>query len=501
MSAGLRSKTVRALGQLGAGGALGKLLSLGTTLILARILSPSDYGLMALAMVVIGFVGFFNEVGIGSAIVQKAQLEDDEVNGCCAIAILISIALCGATALASPLVAMFFGDARLAEMVPLLSTAFIVGATGSVPMAFLRREMRFGSIAVINILAIAVQSLVALYLAFTGHGVWSLVWGYLVSNAIQAAGYWIASPWRPRGAVAMRKAFGIVGYGLHVTSTRIFWYAYTNADKVIVGKLLGDRALGIYDMAYSLATLPISQVTGLVNNVAFPLFARLQDDVQRLTSVILKLTRGLAYVTYPALIGMLVVSRELVAVILGPKWIDILVPFGALCVMGLVKSVDPLLSQVLVATGHARKLSTYTLMCGIAMTAGVIVGAISDGLRGVALVWVLVYPVLSVKLLRDTCAITGMKMGDYYRNLLPVLGGVTAMACAVLLLRQALLAADVPVVAMLAAEIATGALAYFLWIVYIDRRGITEIRQVLMDMGIAEKRLSRWPFSRAVSAS
>lgn len=500
MSANLRSKTVRALGQLGAGGAAGKLISLATTLILARILSPADYGLMALAMVVIGFVGFFNEVGIGSAIVQKEKLESDEVNGCFAIAMLISVALCGATALASPLVAMFFGDTRLSAMIPLLSTAFVVGASGSIPMAFLRREMRFGSIAIINILAILIQSAVALYLASTGHGVWSLVWGYLVSNAVQAAGYWIASPWRPRGAFALRKALGIVGYGLHVTSTRIFWYAYTNADKVIVGKLLGDRALGIYDMAYSLATLPISQITGLVNNVAFPLFARLQDDMQRLSSVILKLTRGLAYVTYPALVGMLVVSRELVAVILGPKWIDILVPFGALCLMGLVKSVDPLLSQVLIATGHARKLSAYTLLCGIAMTCGVLVGAVADGLRGVALVWVLVYPVLSVKLLRDTCAITGMKMGDYYRNLLPVLGGVTAMAVVVLLVREGLLMASAPVMLMLAAEIVAGGLAYFMWIVYVDRRGITEIRQVLMDIGIAEHRLARWPFSRAVTA-
>jgi O-antigen/teichoic acid export membrane protein len=500
MSTNLRSKTVRALGQLGAGGAMGKLVSLTTTLVLARILSPADYGLMALAMVVIGFVGFFNEVGIGSAIVQKEDLEQDEVNGCFAIAILISLVLCGATALASPLVAMFFGDARLAQMIPLLSTAFVVGATGSIPMAFLRREMRFGAIAIVNILAILIQSGVALYLAYHGHGVWSLVWGYLVANAVQSIGYCIASSWRPRGAFALRKAFGIVGYGLHVTSTRIFWYAYTNADKVIVGKLLGDRALGIYDMAYSLATLPISQITGMVNNVAFPLFARLQNDMQRMSSVILKLTRGLAYVTYPALIGMLAVSRELVAVVLGPKWIDILIPFGALCLMGLVKSVDPLLSQVLIATGHARKLSAYTLMCGIAMTIGVIVGAIADGLRGVALVWVLVYPVLSVKLLSDTCDITGMKVGDYYRNLLPVLGGVAAMAAVVLLVREGLLTQDAPLALMLAVEIVAGALAYFMYIVYVDRRGITEIRQVLVDMGIAEKRLSRWPFSRALTA-
>jgi hypothetical protein len=140
-------------------------------------------------------------------------------------------------------------------------------------------------------------------------------------------------------------------------------------------------------------------------------------------------------------------------------------------------------------------------MCGIAMTIGVLVGAAVDGLRGVALVWVLVYPVLSIKLLRDTCAITGMQPGDYYRNLLPVLGGVAAMAGVVLLVREGLLLAQAPVAAMLAAEIAAGAFAYFMYIVYIDRRGITEIRQVLVDIGIAENRLARWPFTRALTTA
>jgi O-antigen/teichoic acid export membrane protein len=499
MSADLRAKTVKAMGHLGLGGALGKVVSLASTLVMARLLSPADYGLMAMAMTLVGFVGFFNEVGIGAAIVQKKELGQAEVNGCFAFSIIASVVLFVTTALLSGPAASFFGNAKLQPMIAVLASAFIFGAVGTVPMAFLRKDMNFKAVAGINVVAVFVQAGMALALAFRGMGAWALVWSFIASSIVQSAGAFWLSSWRPRGAFGMRAAYGIVVYGLHVTTTRIFWYMYSSADKVIIGKVLGDRALGIYDMAFSLATLPTSQVTTLATNVASPLFSKLQSDLPQLRSFILHITRGVAYVTYPALIGMLVCSRELVAVLLGDKWSGMLVPFGALCVMGLIKSVDPLLSQVLIATGNARKLSGYTLMCGIAMTAAVMGGATLDGLRGVSLVWMVVYPILSVRLLHLIAQVTGMKMSEYYRTLLPVLTAAAAMAVVVLAVREAMVAVGVPPLPLLVAEVVTGALAYMLWIVKFDKRGLAEIRQVMIDLGISERKLARWPFNRTVS--
>ncbi len=496
MSDQLRSKAVRAMGHLGLGGALGKIVSLGTTLVMARLLSPADYGLMAIALVVIGFVAFFNEVGIGSAIVQKPKPTASEVNGCFAIALMASVALSLLTFLLSGPVAVFFGNPRLEPIVAVLSIAFILGAFGTVPMAFLRKELHFKAIAGITIFGVIIQSAVGLVLAWLGYGVWALVWGYMAISVLQSvAAFWL-SPWRPGGPVGIREAVGLVKYGLTVTSSRVFWYLYTNADKVIVGKVLGERSLGIYDMAFSLATLPSSQITSLATNVASPVFSKLQADLPKLRAFILHITRGVAYVTYPALIGMLVCSPELVAVILGDKWIDLLIPFGALCLMGLIKSIDPLLSQVLIATGNAGKLSAYTLTCGVVMALAILVGAHFGGLRGVSLVWLLVYPILSVKLLYDVCKVTGMKMSDYYRSLVPILGATAAMAAVVLLVRVSMLSMGAPVALTLAAEIGAGGITYALWIIYLDRRGMAEIRQVLLDLGVSPQRLERWPFNR-----
>ena len=497
----MRSKTIRAMGHLGLGSALGKVISLGTTLILARILSPADYGLIAIAMIVIGFIGFFNEVGIGSAIIQKNELSTTEVNGCFVIAILVSIVLFFITLAASGSIAQFYAHPELQAMISVLASGFIFGAFSTVPMAFLRKEMQFKAIAGVNILATIIQSIVSLVLAWQGHGVWSLVWGFVAASVVTSAGFFALSSWRPRGQYGIREASTLVIYGLHVTSTRVFWYLYTNADKAIVGKMLGAKSLGIYDMAFSLATLPSAQVTTLVINVASPLFSKLQNNLTELSSVVLKLTRGLAYVTYPALIGMLVCSRELILVLLGPDWIDVLIPFSALCLMGLIKSVDPLLSQVLTSTGHAKKLSAYTAMCSVVMLSGVIVGALLDGLRGVSIVWVVLYPLLSIKLLSDVSKITGMSMLSYYRNLWPVLLGTTVMGITVLLARTIALPLIHSIPVLLAVEIMVGMLTYFFWIVYLDRKGLEQIRQTMLDLGIAENRLNRWPFIRHSTSS
>jgi O-antigen/teichoic acid export membrane protein len=501
MSNDLRSKTVKAIGHLGAAGALGKIISLGSTLVLARILTPGDYGLMALAMVVIGFVGFFNEVGIGSAIVQKAELNKEEVNGCFVIALVASSALFVATVLLSAVLAAFFGNPKLGPMISVLAGAFVLGAFGTVPLAFLRKDMQFKAIGGITILVTLVQTLLCLLLAWLGWGVWSLVWSFLAGSALQSGAALYLSAWRLEGGIGLRAARNLVMYGLQITSTRVFWYLYMNADKVIIGRVIGERAVGVYDMAFSLATLPSSQITTLATNVAAPLFSKLQHDMAELNSFLLHFTRGVAYATYPALIGMLVVSRELIPSILGDKWDAVLVPFGALCLMGLIKSVDPLLSQVLISTGHARRLSGYTLMCGIVISGSMVAGAIYGGLLGVSLVWVGVYPILSIKLLHETCKITGLKMSAYYFAILPVLAGALAMAAGVLLIRALAFGLGIPMFGVLLCEVIGGALLYLLWIVYLDRRGVAEIRQVMIDLGVPAHKFNRWPFDRAVQVS
>lgn len=501
MSDELRSKTVKAMSHLGLGGAVGKVLSLGTTLLLARFLSIGEYGLMGLAMVVISFISVFSEVGIGTAIVQRKELDHGEVNGCFAVATLTGLVLSLVTMACSPLVASFYKEPHLGPMIMVLSSGFLLSGIGSVPTAYLRREMHFKVISVLSILAILVQSITAIVLASIGFGVWSLVWSFVVAATINNVGAYLLSSWRPVGVYKIRAAWGLVSYGFQVVISRMFWHIYTNADKAIIGWALNTAAVGIYNMAFALATLPNSQITSMVVNVAAPVFSKLQHDFERLNQVTLKLTRGVAYATYPVLIGMLATANELVLVALGPKWMEVTVPFRALCLMGLIKSVDPLLSQILINIGHANKLSVYTAICGVAMSLGIIVGARFDGLFGVSVVWIVVYPILSIKLLRDVGKLTGLRMLDYYKALWPVLLGASVMGLVVTAVRYLLLTfLKLPTPATLGIEVVCGAFVYVAWVIYLDREGLDEMRQVMVDLGVPAKKLERWPFVRSLPA-
>jgi len=492
----LQSTATKGMAHLGAGGILGKLISLGTTLILARILSPDDYGVMALAMIVIGFVGFFNEVGIGSAIVQKTELTISEVNGCFIIAVCLGFFLSVLTIFSSYLAALFFETPKLQAMIATLSAAFVLGSLNTIPMAFLRRNMQFKGVAVLNILEVITVSVVSLSLALAGWGVWSMVWGFLASNLTKTIGVYLLSSWRFNRNYNVREAMSLLSYGLHITVSRVFWYIYNNVDKVIIGKILNVRSVGVYDMAMSLATLPSSQITSIVTNVASPLFSKLQNDLPQISLMILKLTRGIAYITYPLLVGMLVCSHELVVVILGDKWLDMLVPFGALCLVGLLRSVDPLLSQVLISTGHAKKLSAYTAMCGVVMAVAVLMGGLWDGLRGVSFVWICVYPLLTLKLLSDVCKITGLSMLAYYKNLGPVFLTSLVMGIVVIGVREMAMLFTAFAPLLLGIEILSGVLAYVGWMIFMNRQSVGEIYQVLIDVGVPAQRLNFWPFVR-----
>jgi O-antigen/teichoic acid export membrane protein len=496
MATDLRSQTVSAMSHLGFGGMIGRITSLSTTLILARLLNPTDYGLMEIAMTIVGFLTFFNDIGIGSAIVQKPELSTSEVNGCFALALAISTIILIATVMASGPIAVFFKHAELQSMISALACSLLLGAASTVPQAFLRRDMQFKAIAGVNFLAVLIQSVVCLVLAATGFGVWSLVWGSLTSALVNSVGYFAMSPWRPRGRYGIREARDLAVYGMHVMTSRIFWFLHSNADRAIVGKLLGPTELGVYGMAFSLATLPNAQFTSVAVSVGSPIFSKLQFDLPRLSSIIIKLTRGIAYVTYPVLLGMLAVSNELIYVVLGPKWMAALLPFGALCIMGLVKSIDPLLAEVLTAAGNVRKLTGFTAMCAVIMPLAFVAGAWLDGLRGVSIAWIVVYPLLSMKLLHDVCKLTGMTLRQYYGCLLPVLTGAVVMALVVLAVRMALYYVELPIPAILVLEIIAGALTYMAWIIYVDRDAMAEIRQTMIDFGIARSRINKWPFVR-----
>lgn len=496
MSDSLRRRVVRAVGATSLGASLAKIVSLTATLVLARLLTPEDFGLMAMASTVTGFIGFFNEIGIGAAIVQRATVRKEELNGCFGIAILTSLLLSVIIFFVSWPAAQFFNMPQLQKLLNVLGLGFIFGALNTVPVALLRRELRFQTVMWLGLSSAIIQALVTIPLAAFGFGYWAIVIGFFVGQTIATLWYWRVSTWRPTWPLQLREGQTLLVYGIDITFTRVLWHAYMNADKLIVGKLLGERAVGVYDVSRSLASLPTSQISGLVTGIASPVFSRLQKDLPQLRSVQLRLTRGVAYLTFPLLAGISVTAAELVPVLLGNRWSEAILPLQALCISEAVATVANLQAQLLISTGRAKQLVRYNLICVIVMPLSLTLGAWLQGLLGIALAWALVFPLLSVWLLRDALHASSLSVSAFWQALRQPLQGSLMMVAAVFIARYFLQPFGLPALFELLSDVATGVLTYMSYVVLFDREGLKEIRQVLSDFGVSETALCRWPFNR-----
>ncbi|OYV00921.1 MAG: hypothetical protein CFE45_07080 [Burkholderiales bacterium PBB5] len=495
MADDLRRNVVRALGTSSVISVLTKVLSLAATLVLARLLSPADFGLVAIATTVTGVVGFFNEIGLGSAIVQRPQVAEDEINGCFGIAMLASSALCLITLALSWPMAGYYRMPALQPVLMALSFSLYFGAFNTVPLALLRKSLRFQPVLWCSALAVVVQACVSIPLAAAGARHWAIVTGFLVGQTAATGCYWWASGWRPRWPMNLRQGRVLMGYGLNITYTRVLWHVYMNADKLIIGKLLGPHAVGIYDVGKSLANLPTSQISGVATNIASPVYARLQDDLLRLREAMLHLVRGVSYLTFPLLMGMAVLADDLIMTLMGPAWRDAVWPLRALCLSEAVASIANLQTQLLISSGNVKRLIRYNSVCALVLPAALALAAWQAGLNGVALAWAVVYPVLYTWLLREVLRVTDLRLIDWLR----ALGGparATAVMVLVLLALQPVLAGQWFPAARLAVGAVVGALVYGACVVWTDARGLSEIRQVLTDLGVPAARLAGWPFSR-----
>lgn len=492
----LKKQTLKGIAFLGAGKSAGRILSFINTLILARILSPEDYGLMAMAMVISGFISFFNDIGLGSAIIQRKEVSKEQLSGAFYIAIMISITLYVLTFLLSGYASDFYQNSQVEPILQVIAIGFIFGAIKTVPNALLLKEMRFKSISGIEFLSIIIQCVVTLGLAYMGYKTWSLVYGLLVTQLFKSIVMMYFSGWLPDTKGSIREAADLMKFGLSVTYSRVTWYLYINAQTLILGKMVGEKQTGIFSMAQTIADLPTAHITNLIIQVASPLFAKLQDDYNSLNNALLKLTAGLSLISFPVLVGIILTADELVPVLLGQNWLSVVVPLQFLCVMGLFKSVDPLLTQALISIGRADITARYTTLCAIIIPCSVIYGANWNGVNGAAFMLAITYPCLMLVLVALSYKYFSLPVIKYFKQIITPVSGCLFMWGAIYLSELVMhnYIKDIALY-LLVIKSVIGFVSYVFWIVYIRSDGINIFKSVLYDLGVSEKKLDRWPFN------
>lgn len=466
----LRNDVLHSLKWLAGARFAGQLIAWVITLVVIRILRPSDYGLMAIAGVMIGFASLFREMGLYSAMVQKRDMTSRQVEQAFGFLIITNTAIYVIVFFCAPLLASFFGDPRLINMTRVLGVQFPLASIGVVQDAMLSRRMHFKRKSIVNLAVTLGNGFTTLAFALSGAGVWALVYGSLAGAAIRPVGLIMAARYPCRPRLPRAEVADMLRFGGFITTSRLLWYVYSQADVFIIGKLLGKTSLGYYSIAMELATLPMRKVSELLNQVGLAAYSSVQDDMAAVRSHYRKAIRIISILSFPIFWGISSISPDLVNVAIGQRWEPAIIPLQLLSLVMPIRMISHSGTGTLAAIGKPHIGTINVLVCVIIMVPSFYIGTLYGGLLGATLVWLVAYPIVRLIQLAISLPQLGLRFRDYLRPMLhPAMGGIV-MYLVVILVRNALAGRLSNGIVALVIMTSAGALAYllFMWILFRD---------------------------------
>ncbi len=459
-----------------------RVLSFGTTMVLARILDPQHFGLYALAFIAIDSLGIFKNLGLDAAIIQRKDRVEEAADTVFMVLPLLGLTLCGLLYLAAPTVAVWLGNPEVGRPIQALGLVLILMSIGNVPASLVQKSMRFDIRAAANLTGMAAYAGLAITLALRGWGVWSLVIAYLTRWAVTIPIQWALSGWRPRWRFSAALLKEMLHFSKYVVGAWVIGLLATTTDKIVIGKWLGATQLGYYTLCLGLANFIVAQLSLQVYQVTFPAFAEAQDAPDVLRRGFLKLTKYLLLVSLPVAVLLVLEPRELLMVFYGERWQVAAPVLQVLAIGGALQGLRAGLEPVLMGCGRSRLVFSLNICQLVLLAAGGAVMARAGSMAGVAWVVVAAATVPSLVALRTIMQRTQVSPTELVRSLRPVAVSVLMMVAVISLAdlgRSGLghLAA-IPIV-WLAAVVPLSSLVYLLGIVWLDRPGIAEFAKLL----------------------
>lgn len=336
----------------------GKMAMQGTgfivSIFLARLLEPSDFGLIAMVMVIMGIAGIFSDVGLGGALVQRKRVLSIHYSSVFYFNVVVASILSLLTYLAAPLIASFYNNPELILLTQVLSVLFILGSVNSVHVVQLRKELNFKTLTKISFTSSLLGGAIGVFLAFQGAGVWSLVTQQLVSSIVSGVLIWNASKWRPSLAFSFKALFQLWGFGFRMFLSGLLDSIFTRLDTIIIGRLFPAAILGFFQRAKSLDQLVISYASGSLMGVLFPVLSKVKNDLPRFQNIIVKSLGIICFVTSFLLGILFLTSEELIVMLFSEKWLPSVQFFQILVLSGFAYPLSSLLVNVLSSRGNSK---------------------------------------------------------------------------------------------------------------------------------------------------
>jgi PST family polysaccharide transporter len=350
------------------------LLGLLSAAVLARLLTPADFGLLAMAGAFVALIANFAELGLPSATVQQSEVSDEQVSALFWINLAVgAVATVVGIGAAWP-IATFYGEPALLPITAALSLGFLVAGASAQHQALLRRRMRFGVLGVVTVASTAAGIAVAIAAAVLGAGYWALVALALATAVFRTAGLWGTCRWRPRRPARAAGLRPMIRFGAYLTGTNVLGAIVRSLDRILIGRAFGAAAAGYYTNAHRLLVMPVQQLNMPLTSVALPTLSRLQNDPERFRLFYRRGLEAIAAVAFPAILACLISADHLVPTVLGDQWTDSVAIFRALAPAALLASFNVATSWVYVPLGRSDRQFRWHVFRSACVVAAYVIG-------------------------------------------------------------------------------------------------------------------------------
>lgn len=361
------------------------LVSFVANLVMARLLTPDDYGYLGMLMIFIALANTFVDGGFGSAVIQKKVPSKEDYSTIFYWNIFISVVLYVILYAAAPAIASFYDMELLSDILRVQGIVLIINALGIVQNNKMRKEMKFKSLSIINIVAVVLSVLLAIGLAFYGFGVWSLVVQQLSFSFFNVALLWCFGGWKPIVVFSKKSFQELFGFGAFILSSNLINNFCNNIQGLLIGRFFTPATLGYYTQARKLEEVASTSMSSVIDQVSYPVFSDFQHDIVRLRGALRQLTVALAFCVVPCMLLLTLVAHPLIVFLYSAKW-ELCVPyFQVLCIGGIAVCLQNLNYYAVAAVGKSKKLFWGTVCKRLLALMCVMSGLLLGGLWG--LLW------------------------------------------------------------------------------------------------------------------
>ena len=459
---------------------LTQIVTWASTVVVARLLSPSDYGLIGMATLYMGFVAMLSEMGFGSAIVLLPKLSDEQIAQVNTVSVLVGFAAFLLSAAAAVPLSIYFHSPNLAPVVLVLSTTFVITSLRSVPYARLQRDLQFRQLALWDSGSALLGSVSMVGLAALGFGYWSLAASQIVSTLAVTA---LTVAYRPSRFARPRKQAlrEVLVFGHRMVVGRLAWYFYSNADFFVAGRMLGPAPLGSYTFAWTLSSMPGDKIATIIASLTPAFFSAVQKESTELRRYLITITEGLALAVLPATVGIGLVARELLPAAFGAQWRNAVAPAELLALFAGIRALRPVLNNATLALGDTRFQMWNGVVSAIVFPLA-FWGGSRWGVVGIAGAWAAIYPLQFAVGVWRAVYLGAVTWRGYLGAIWPAISSTILMAAAVFAAKLLLERTGLPLGVRAAIEILVGALAYAATLLTVHRGRIARYVRMARDL-------------------